>query len=756
MRVAVLLSLLAFVPTALAQDAAPPIQTVVFTSSVSGYFGEPRCTADRSLDPSTFAPHASAISHAAERADTFVFDTGGLFEPHGVGRFALNEDPATLARLARSLGYDALAFAGKDLQGPREQLILLGHRLQELELPFVATNLRCDENSAALCSVLDDASDPIRIVQSGGERIALLSFIDPAILPHVDEANRLGISLEPLDEAFHRAIVEARAGGATLVIATVDNASGSQASGDAIALAESLPPPDRPDLLVSARAGRQLLYARPAGFQPPIAAAPPGRAATVEVRRRTDAVHLEMLVQPLAPSMDPAPGLEAFVADIGPRYCAALGGPMAGAHLGSRIDPAGLADLTGGAMRVAADAEIAILNLPMIDERFGHPSGHTLTASDIQLGIQFDDPMMVATVDAGWLRDVARAIAARSDIRATGLAITNANAADEAITVNGRPLASDGRYRVVVARFLATGGSGALPAGPHFSPLGTLTVREALLDWLRIERSVDPRTALPDPATLPEWSFRFASDTSVGSTTIMNPGGYADTQFSRAGNLSYGTQNQLDLVARSTRISWENQALLRYRSTATRGQPREESDDLASFRSTFAYREPRTRHPVAYVPEPYGEAYLETEFTVPSSRTARHFLVRPTLGARFTLAAPLTLKLQAGGSFELFDRNVEPSPGVGAVLTLTSFKLFEAGRRSGTLEGLFDWFFSGLGISPVHTVRGNLGLALQLNHVLGLSFTSTLFAVKHPDAAMSYALNATANLRLAWYVRTQR
>lgn len=756
MRALVVLALLCSASISLAQESAGPLQTIVFTSSISGYFGEPRCTAETTLAPSAFAPHASALTRAAAHENTFVFDTGGLFEPHGVGRFALHEDPAALARLARELGYDALAFAGKDLQGPREPLILLGHRLVELNVPFIATNLRCDERSGALCDVLDDAADPVRILASGSERIALLSFIDPAILTHVAEDNRRGITLEPLEDAFHRAVAEARQRGATLVIATVDNGSSASASGEAITLAESLPPPDRPDLLVSARAGRQLLYARPAGFQPPIAAAPPGGAATVEVRRRADSALLEMLVRPLAPSSASAPALEAFVAAIGPRYCAALDVPLPGGHLGTRLGPRGLAELAGGAMRVAADAELSFLNTPMIDDRFSRAAGDTLTASDIQIGLQFDDPMVVATVDADWLKTVARAIASRSDILATGLTIRHPNAANEEVEINGRALESAGRYRIVVSRFLAEGGTGALPAGPRYEPLGEMTVREALLEWLRTERSSDPREALPDPADSPEWSFTFASDTSIGSTTIRNPGAYADTQFERADNLSYGTQNQLDLVARSTRISWENQAMLRYRSTATRGQPREESDDLASFRSTFAYREPRSRHPEPYVPEPFGEAYVETEFTVPSARTARHFLVRPTLGARFTLAEPLTLKLQAGGSFELFDRSVDPSPGVGAVLTLTSWKFFEAGRRSGSLEGVFDWFVSGLGISPVNTIRGNLALALQLNQVLGLSFTSTLFAVKQPDASMSYALNATANLRLAWFVRTQR
>ncbi len=736
--------------------AQPIVQTIVFTSGVSGHFADARCAEGTDFTTAPFARYAGALTRTASTEGAFAFDSGGFFEPHGVGRYALDESRDSLATMASALGYDALSFAAKDLQAPRESMILLARALATHDLRMFASNLRCDERSGALCDAIEDASDPVRVFESGTERVAFLAMIDPGIMAHVDVSNRLGITLEPLAAAFHRRVAEARALGATLIIASVDNGSGARASGDAVALAESLPEGDRPDLLVSARAGRQLLYARPASFHPPIAAAPPERGATVEVRRRADDVGFEMLVRPLAPQDGGSEALSAFVAELGPRYCADLGEPMAGARLGSPLATTDLANLTGGAMRVAAQAEIAFLNLPLLDESFARPAGHVLSASDVQLAVQFDDPLVVAEVDATWLQTVARRLANRPDIRMVGLAITNPGAADEAITVNGRALEMRGRYRIVVSRYLSAGGDDALPAGPSYQALGDETVRESLLTWLRRPREDDPRAALPDPARALEWTFALDSDTAFGSTTIRNPGGYEDTQFARSGNFALGSQNQLDLLAQSTRVSWENQMLLRYRTTVTRGGAREESDDLASFRSTFAWREPRSRNPAPYVPEPYGEAYLETEFTVPSARDARHFLVRPTLGARFTLTSVLTLKLQAGGNFELFDRSIDPSPGVGAVLTLASWKFFEVGARTGTLEGTFDWFFSGLGTDPLHTLRGNAAIAIQLNQVLGLSFTSTLFAAKTPDAAMSIAVNTTANLRLQWFVRTQR
>jgi len=745
---------------AFAQEPPPTstvVQHVVFTSSISGHFAEPRCQDGVSFAPAPFAPYAASLAAAAAAPASFAFDTGGLFEPHGVGRFALEREPAILVELVRGLGYDALAFSSKDLQTSRAPLERVARALAAGGIPLVASNLRCTGTAVALCESLDDASDPVRLTTSDGERIALISLIDPAVLSHVAAENKRDLALEPLAEAIHRRVLEARTAGATLVLVSVDNGSGARAAGEAIALAESLSEADRPDLLVAARAGRDLLYARPASFQPPIASAPPGAAATVEVRRRSDLVGFEMLVQPLLPSPAVSPALEAFVAETGPDYCSAHGAPLAGGRLATPIDRAGVLDLTGGAMRAAADAEIAILNLPMIADGFARPAGHVLTSSDVQVALQFDEPIVVAEVDAAWLAAAARRNATRTDVRMIGLTIANPGASNEAITINGRPLDTRGRYKVAVPRFLATGGDEVLVAGPDWDAVGDeVTVRSSLYSLLRPARTIDPRLALPNPAERLEWSFAFASDASFGSSRVENPGMYTDTQFDRADSVAYGTENKLNLIARSTRLAWENEGIVRYRSTRNLGGPRAESDDLISYRTTFAYHQPRVRHPDWWMPEPYAETYAETEFTVPAMNQYRHFLVRPTLGARFTLTSVLTLKLQAGGAFELFDRNVDPSPGVGGVLTLATWKFFETGPRNGTLGATFDWFLSGLGVEPRHTMRGNLDVALQINHVLGISFTGTLFAVNTPSTRLSYVLNSTANLRLRWFVRTQR
>lgn len=756
----VLPALLTLPRAAFAQESRT-VAHVVFTSGVSGQFGEPRCADGVSFDPGPFTPYARALRTASEGGDAFVVDTGGFFEPHGTGRFALETDRSALVELVLGLGYDALAFAAKDLQGARTPVALLAAQLRAAGLPFIASNLRCEASAMQLCDALDDASDPLRIHEVAGEKVAFLAFIDPAVLPHVAEENRVGVALDPLVDAFQRRVAEARALGATLIVASVDNGSSSRAIGETLTLIESLPEDARPDLVLSARAGRRMLYARPASFRPPIAAAHPGRGASVEVRRRDDDVGLEMLVrafeaeEPSAEGGGSVTALTTFAERIGPEYCAELSRPLAGGTLLTAIDAAGMAELTAGAMRVTADAEIAIVNVGMIAEGFERPAGHVLTASDAQIGVQFDESMAIASVDATYLTALARRTAPLTDVKVVGLAVTNPGAADEAITINGRALDPRGHYRIVVPRFLAAGGDEILPDGAHFTTVPGGSVRASLLAWLEAPRSEDPRTALPNPARRLEWSFAFSSDASLGTSqvTTRDPAVYTDAQFARADSTTYGMQNQLDLVARSSRLSWENQALVRYRTATGPGAAAEESDDLISLRSTFAWVDARTRHPHWYVPEATGEAYVETEFT--PARAQRHFLVRPTAGLRFSLTSVLALKLQAGGAFELFGL-ADPTPGVGAVLTLASWQFFQSGHRSGTLAGTFDWFLSGLGTTPVNTLRGNLDLGIQLNRVLGVSVTSTLYAAKYEQYRFASVVNTTFNLRLAFYVRTQR
>lgn len=742
-----------------ADEALAVALRVVASSGVGGHFADPVCEGDRTLVPASFARYASVLAMPSESGEeAFVIDTGGLVQPHGIARHTLTASPETLAVLIEQLGYDVLAFGYRDLEGERPRVLDAARSLATQGVPYVFSNLTCDEDAIELCEVVHDAGDGPLLFPRGTERIAFLAFIDPSALRRVSSSNKRGLHIADLHESVRDGVRLARARGATIVIVSVDNGHSDSAIEDALTLSEALEDDAKPDLLLAARAGADMLFTRPASFRPAIAAAPPGAVSAVDVRRNVETQAFDMMVTRPRGDELPSTAITTFIERVGAGYCEAYGEPLTGGVLERPLDAGDLFALATASMREATGAEIAVLNRGVIDASFTPMRSTGLTRSDVYVGLRYDESIVTASVSADYLRLLARAAAGNADVEMLGLTITNPGAADEAITVNGRPLEPRGRYRVATVRFIADGGDGLAPAGGNFRPIET-TLREALFAHLERTREVDPRDDFANPADKLAFAFTVQSDASFGGTIVSNEPAFESAQLARDDNVVFGTQNTLTLTAQSTRFAWDSAFIARYRSTNPANGPREEGDDIFSFRSNARYRGLRSRIPKVYVPEPFAEVYFESEFTIPTAtRDYRHFLLRPTLGMQFTLAPQLGFRVNGGFEMQVLAPDPEPSPGIGGQLLLTPWTFFQTPKRSGTLGGSVDYFASALGRGNTNRqeLRATLDLSVVLSSFFGLAFTSSLFGQRERGTDVAIAFATTASVRIGWYVRTQR
>lgn len=733
---------------------------VIASSGVGGHFAEPVCEGGVTLRPAPFARYASDLASTSPNGhEAFVIDTGGLVQPHGVARHALAQDPESLAALVEGLGYDALAFGYRDLESHRPSVLDVARALAAHGVPMVLSNLRCDPTASALCEMVQDAGDGPLIIDRGPERVAFLAFLDPAAIRRVSPANVRGLTIAPLLDAVRDQVRLARARGATIVIVSIDNGATGTAIADALSVAEALEDDAKPDLMLAARAGDDMLFTRPASFTPAVAAAPPEGVSTIDVRRELTTGRYDMLVYRPEGDDLASPALDAFVAQVGPSYCEHYEHALRGGHIDRPLDADALFSLATAAVREAAGSEIAILNRGVIDESFVTMRRSAITRSDVHVGLRYDEPIVVATVDADYLRALARALAGKNGVHMLGLTITNPGMADEAIAINGRPLEPRGRYRIATVAFIAEGGDGLAPTGPEYRELD-VTLREALVAHLERPRSVDPRDDFADPASRLVFAFTIQSDASFGGTTVQNGSMYEASQLDRENNIIFGTQNTLTLTAQSSRFAWDSSFVARYRTTRISDGTREEGDDLVSFRSNARYRGLRSRLPKVYVPEPFAELYAESELTIPDTeaRDYRHFLVRPTVGAQFTLAPPLGFRINAGFETQILSDDPMPAFGLGGQLLLTPWTFFTKGPRNGTVGGSIDYFVSDLGRGQANRqeIRANLDFGVTLSSFFGLAFTSTLFGLRERGQDLAVAFSTTASVRVGWYVRTQR
>ncbi len=737
------------------------VARVLASAGIAGRFGEPICEGAHAMDAHAGAQFAGPLLERAALSDApLVVDTGGLLAPHGVARFAARDLPDAVVRLAQSLGYDALALGEDDLSAPRMRTLEVARRLRDLRIPYIASNLRCEEAAQALCDAVVDADDAPWIVETGTERAAVLSLLGPDVLARIAPDRAAGLRISEIEVALAASVRSAHALGATLVVAVIDSTSA-----EAFAMARAMPADARPDLLLLAHEGDDMLFARPASVRPALAAPPPGGGVEVRVGR-SEAMRdgFEMLAVPLDHAPEPAAPVQAFVDEVGAAYCAAYGRALPGGHLERPLDTQEVTLLAAEIVREFAGADAAFLNVGAVDASF-HPSrASQLTASDLYIAIEYDEPIVIADVPASWL-DEALTQALAHDVVAPGL-----DREGEALRVRGRPPVDEVTYRVATIRFLSEQGDGALPELPEGITWRTLehteagevryhSLRDVVLAALEPADTRDPRDARSAPNDALEWVLRGAIDGDFSGSSVSNEAAYDAAALAIDTTIAMGAEGTLNLDATAPDYTWETSLFASYRTQwAPSLEPETagafiEANDRVQLRSMASYRGLRASPSDVWVPDAYIEAFVESEFTRPQARDWHWLLMRPTLGARFPLTTEFEVKLQLGLQAQALQPGAEAEIGAGASVLLRPWSILEADGRSLTLEGNADFFCVDLFDQNRWQLRSQLDLALDLVGPLALTFGATLYAQQDGNQATALAFSATAGFRLGAVTR---
>ena len=755
---------------------------VVASAGVGGELATPVCDGETTLRP---MPAAFALESLYRRRQegALVLDTGGLLARHGVLRFAARENPAALARLVARMGYHALAFGEADLADPRPVVLARLRALQEVGVPVLASNLRCSEASAELCELLVTAADgmPSQVIRDADgdpTQVAVFSFIEPEAGGRVGPDRMEGLTIAPLGESIRLAVTAARERGAETVVAIVDSGRGAEGAGRALSAVAQLEPDEKPDVILSSNAGSELLFARPASFRPAVVAPPLLGATDVRLRRNRLADTFDILALPVVAADASSAGIPQFVDEVGTAYCAELGKRLPGGHLTLRddegaavpMDVDALTQLTAGVMREAAHADVAVLNRFAIDAHWTPANGTGLTASDVQVGVQYDEPLVTAEVSAFWLRQLARSNPSERALLALGLEITGAFTAIERVKVNGRMLDDTARYRLVTVRFLAEGGDGGAlgdVAALEWEPLEGQTLRSALQGFLEEPRGTeDPREALVDPWEVLEWTGRVNLDANFTGSAIRDPNQYAEGPLTNAGQALFGFNGQLALDALSRYASWENLAVANY-SLARTGDSDglEEGADLLTYRTAGLYRRFRALNDELYVPDLLVEGLVRTEFTKAEERDSHFMNLRFVGGLQWRLHLKVQARLVGGIEvIEALDPDLRSArPGVGAQLNIGPWLAMKSGLRKLTLTATVDWFYTSPGGRDRQLVQALFDMQLDLTTAFALTMNVTFYGLRDRVAAtetmpardgqFAFALQTTAGLRVAWTER---
>lgn len=686
-------------------------QLVLFvTSGLSGHLvnGE-RTVAD-------LAWHLRAEAAAARDDGHYVaiFDAGRALVPYAESRA---DGGATMAAVLDAMGCSAFAPSPMDLTLGRERIVPFAKRVS---FPV----LRAFQTGPG--SELAELAESARI-DAGDLSLEVRSVFDSIFLGDLRAAGLEVESLDPGETARENSgttspdlrvlVVHSRGFGSALVDRDLTWSLVREAPGVDLLVDPNLgydvtlrrETPDGPIFLV----GRELDTSEPWTYA----------RIDVELHRpradpdgRWRPAHLDMAVR----SLDRPPTLP----EVGPPSPAtraeieALEGVIAGAFARFRADwgvplppPADqmtrqeLERFTLGALREAADAEVAMLNRgvlrPVAEEHWTPP----ITRETVLRLLTLDQNVTVGRLSGAALRELAVESHRRRDVagRPTSDALhflgldyrVAEDGALEEFEVNGRRLRPDDLYSVVTNTFLTSGGDDYPVLAQMESELlrrpadhvevideDDRRAMEARADVV-LPRFAEPGRPFADPAERPLWRFgveKLALDAT--SVEVVADEFYDDVADSRA-SASDTTQARLDLRLFADQdwpaLRWQNRLRLRYGVVDT-GEVEELVDDLrlevgAVFHRASAWDD--RAHP--YLSYAYDTELRPNETEAGGAELPRQLEESLALGLDWDL--PSWPRLRAGLLYRRQD-DVEVAERWGVVAE-GWFHLDPAGRRPG-------------------------------------------------------------------------
>lgn len=309
--------------------------------------------------------------------------------------------------------------------------------------------------------------------------------------------------------------------------------------------------------------------------------------------------------------------------------------------------------------------------------------------------------------------------------------------------VNGRPVIQGERYRVVTTAFVADGGENLLKLAPTepFKPR-RMTLRGLMSRFFITggashdgDPSVDGDEDFPDLGA--QWLLHGSADLGFALSNVMisngsNGGRYSQPLLQRDQVTTLITELKLAAGASTSDHSIDADLQLQYGRTWTRNE-KDSAEALDRIAATAIYVWHQIRHVFGqdrwYLPEPFAEGRLTTEFDRPAERDFHYVDFSGTVGVGLTLHPLFFLKMGAVllVAPDATTSDIDPRPGVYFGYQLKRWLMFQETEHPLDLESRLD-----LLLTDVTSVKRRADLADE-----GVFFADALHSTDHDTSVVS-------------------
>jgi 2',3'-cyclic-nucleotide 2'-phosphodiesterase (5'-nucleotidase family) len=727
-----------------------------------------------------------------------VVAAGSTIRPDVLGAHLFRDDALATAavKLLGRGGFDAVALGLFDFGAVPRALARYMRLMRDAGMPLMAANVGCSDRRDFRCRLL---APRYRVLRRGGLRVGVLGVVRDDLIERIIERARRTLRVAPaVETARHWIRVLRQKERVDLVVALANVNSEGDSPQAVLHWVERLGR-DRPeitvtnamftrgggavdgsDYLAEIRRGDGALIVGTDRFAQTLG------EVIVSYRRDGDRVRIEQttLRQHRAAGVRADPQLQAAGRRLLARVCRALDKPLGSGGLARPLSRREFIGYLMEIVRRRAGAEVALLNESAIADT-SFPMRGVLTEEKLLRAIRTETRVGTIGLSGGQLMQLVGPHLSRpGELHALGLT----RSGDQWL-VNERPLVAGQIYRVATTAFVAGGGDRLVDLGAGFDR-SEKTLRQVALDFFVANGAgrdgdprVDPERDFPRLADRWLLTSGLRLGVNLGDVSVHNGDDgdrYSLPLLKRDHLTSLNLELRIDLGAATRDHQLQSQLELQYGRSWTRqqgldpetGAQREtvEAESLDRLLAVLSYRLRilRNRYKYRYLPEPFVEALLTSEFTASGSyedaageRQTYHYAdLAGTVGLGFELMPLLFAKVGFVKRGELFTpAEAQPdkvsTEGLYLGYNLERWALIADTEHPLQLESRLDFYFTDPGASRRSELTVQTKLLFALTRLLQLDVTHRLFVFDKASDSASLANDITVGLALLFDHRHQ-
>ncbi len=722
---------------------------LLFTSDIYGRYGWPGCASqeDRHADLSSMVTALNQVRESIKilrEAPPLVLAGGSMIRPDILGNYVFKKTQTLApkaASLFRQLGFQAISLGPYDFGASPRVLKTYMRLMKQTGISLLASNVSCQDKNDFRCRLKGGEEHGAMIFQRDHLRIGVLSInredlprriikrpgVPPLKVEEPVEAARRMIRYLRHKENVNLVIVLANL---NLEVQTPEPVvSFVRHLGDdapEIVVADTMFYPESQDYIerIQTKHGTLILGTDRFGQHLGHVILQYRQVGQVAIIKKVDLKVIDIS------SFPPQPRAKATVNSLMRQLCRAVDRPLGKAYFPSPMGEMEFTQYMLEIMRHRVKAEIALINRSCLADT-SFPMEGVLTREKALRAIRSESQLGTFTMTGARIKQVLAPFMGEKIKRLMWLGVSVEN--DE-WTVNKRPLIDRQHYKIATTRFVAEGGDGLITLDTErFKDSGS-TLRQSLVRYFT--QAKDGKTPADSAIRLKrdfsdlwkKWVLYWDSGLNLSLSKLAVDNGldgnrYSQPLLKRDNVTSFKVDLKLSIGASNRNHAMEGDVALQYGRTWTltaaekaEGKSSTSNETADRIRSDFLYRLNWIQNMAGpgywYIPAPYAEATLITEFTSSGecsvdsdcyrngeSLSYRYMDLHGTIGAGFLFLPSLLVKTGFAVRGELLTpQRALPSDeklaktGLFIGYNLRRFDLFSLLNNPIQLESRLDFF----------------------------------------------------------------